>query len=194
MFAYCCNNPVAYCDEVGTARRECLGFESSILLPYQEPTSGGGMDLAVAVLGIAIAAVVIVEILQISHEQSKKPGLEAYDYQQVLKQEQVMTKPQLPHVHHIVPVGNFSGRSIETQKQIQEMHDILRRNGIDRFFAPMNLVLVSAKTHSSLHTDAYIAHVYSYIKQAEGSRAKIYAALFWLRIEIAAMDGFAIGY
>ena len=144
-------------------------------------------------LGFA-ATVVVVGIAQNIYKQREKTGHEVYDYQQILKQEQVLAKPRLPHVHHIVPVGKFSNRSIETQKQIQEMHDILKRNGIDRFFDPMNLVLVSAKTHASLHTDAYIAHVYSYIKQAEGSRAEIYEALFYLRLEIAAMDVFAVGY
>ena len=117
-----------------------------------------------------------------------------YQYQQVLKQEMLFAKSQVPHIHHIVPVGLFSSRSAETQAQIQEMHSILKKNGINRFFDPMNLVLVSSKTHASLHTDAYIAHVYSYIKQAEGSKEEIYAALFYLRIEIAAMDFYALGY
>ena len=82
----------------------------------------------------------------------------------------------------------------KTKRQIIEMHSILKDNGINRFVDPMNLVLVSAKTHATLHTDEYIAHVYSYISQARGSRAELYAALFFLRLEIAARDVWALGY
>ena len=194
MFAYCRNNPVVSEDTSGTADKICLFADA---IPDENPwrdhgLSGGGIDMVGLALGLTATAVVVAELTL--YNEREKPGLEAYKYQQTLKFEQAYTRSEFPHVHHIVPVGNFSNRSIATQKQIQEMHSILKNYGINRYIDPMNLMLVSAKTHASLHTDAYIAHVYSYIKLAEGSKAEIYAALFYLRIEIAAMDAFALGF
>ena len=74
------------------------------------------------------------------------------------------------------------------------MHKKLDDAGINRFIDPMNLMLVSSGAHASLHTDAYIAHVYSYIMSAGNSVMEIYGALFALRLEIAASDPFSIGY
>ena len=76
---------------------------------------------------------------------------------------------------------------------IQDMHRILEEAGINRYTDPVNLMLVSAGTHATLHTDAYIAHVYSYIKSANGKEG-IYAAMYYLRLEIAAWDTIAGGY
>ena len=81
-----------------------------------------------------------------------------------------------------------------TQKQITDMHIHLDNAGIDRYSDPMNLMPVSARTHRSLHTDFYIAHVHSYIMAAPPTKEGIYTALFLLRIEISAMDIFAMGY
>lgn len=119
---------------------------------------------------------------------------DVYDYSATVKHETTLTKNNTPHVHHIVPVGKFTSRSIQTQQNIADMHDALRNAGINRFFDPMNLVLVSAATHSTLHTDAYISHVHSYIMATDGSKLGIYAALFYLRLEIAAWDVYAMNY
>lgn len=54
--------------------------------------------------------------------------------------------------------------------------------------------LVSTGTHATLHTDAYIERVYSYLKTTDGSKEQIYHVLFLLRAEIAAQDSYAIGY
>ncbi len=193
MFAYCCNNPVLFLDPSGTASVVSFGYDSRIIEPTKDVTTGGGINIVVSALGAAVT-VAVVATTQNTHKVRTEQTREVYQYQKVLKQEYIYAAPQAPHVHHIVPVGTFSGRSVETQNIIREMHHILKENGVNRFIDPMNLVLVSAKTHASLHTDTYIAHVYSYIKQVEGSREAIYAALFYLRIEIAAMDVCALGY
>jgi len=58
----------------------------------------------------------------------------------------------------------------------------------------MNLMLVSAGTHASLHTDVYINHVYEYIMATDKTKEQIYYALYLLRIEIAANDTWAYWY
>lgn len=157
---------------------------------------GGGSSVATQAMGALgmVAAGALMATAQSGQVLATKSDKETRQYQQVLKQEVALDRVRLPHIHHIVPVGQFSGRSEETKRQIIEMHSILRDNGINRFVDPMNLVLVSAKTHATLHTDEYIAYVYSYISQARGSRAELYAALFFLRLEIAARDVWALGY
>ena len=74
------------------------------------------------------------------------------------------------------------------------MHHKLASAGINRFIDPMNLMLVSSGTHAKLHTDAYIAHVHSYIMNAGNNTFEIYYALFLLRVEIAAGDKYALDY
>lgn len=65
---------------------------------------------------------------------------------------------------------------------------------IDCENSPINLMLVSYEFHRSLHTDAYIARVYRCIKAAEGSRIKIYIALYQLRMELSAEDPYSYLY
>ena len=103
-------------------------------------------------------------------------------------------RKRMPQVHHIVPQNVFSGRSKQTQAQIREMHQMLIDAEINRFIDPINLMLVSTGTHATLHTDAYIERVYSYLKTTDGSKEQIYRVLFLLRTEIAAQDSYAIGY
>lgn len=111
-----------------------------------------------------------------------------------LRQELAETRNKMSNVHHIVPAGNFSSRNKETQRQIEVLHDKLKKAEINRFIDPMNLMLVSAGTHARLHTDEYIARVYRYIMATDGTREQIEGALFVLRIEIAASDIWAYGY
>lgn len=74
------------------------------------------------------------------------------------------------------------------------MHEKLANVGINRFVDPMNLIVVSAKTHATLHTDEYINHVHSYIMASGDSRMEVYGTLFYLRLEIAAWDIHAHGF
>ena len=74
------------------------------------------------------------------------------------------------------------------------MHEKLASVGINRFVDPMNLMVVSAKTHATLHTDEYISHVYDYIMASGNSRMEVYGTLYALRLEIAAQDKHAHGY
>lgn len=203
MFAYCNNNPSNYSDPSGMCARCLASVRSDQVMTYVSEDCGGGSSSPVSTTytdtsatGILGAAVIgtLWETVQNWNLVYTKSDRETYQYQQVLKHEIAFDKGQFPHIHHIIPVGLFSHRSAKTQAQIREMHSILKSNGINRFIDPINLMLVSAKTHASLHTDAYIAYVYSYIKQAAGSREEIYRALFELRIEIAAKDAWAFGY
>lgn len=201
MFAYCNNNPGNYSDPSGMCGL-CLSNKPSSQLMVSALDGccggggGGGSSVATQAMGALgmVAAGALMASAQSGQVLATKSDKETRQYQQVLKQEVALDRVRLPHIHHIVPVGQFSGRSEETKRQIIEMHSILKDNGINRFVDPMNLVLVSAKTHATLHTDEYIAHVYSYISQARGSRAELYAALFFLRLEIAARDVWALGY
>ena len=187
MFCYCNNNPVIHADYAGQEMDHVLnrdigmGYGAVGLYLISLPTVYNMVDAGVKLaqdIGDAIAA-----------ERS-----EVYDYSRTMRQELADQKEKMPQVHHIVPVGDFSTRSPQIGGMVNEMHEILEKENINRYIDPMNLMLVSSKTHASLHTDAYIAHVYSYIKQTEGSAESIYAMLFLLRIEIAAMDGTAVGY
>ena len=181
----------------------CHGDINLLNRDFSDFTCGGGGFLGstnsttATVVGLSLSAGivgVVAILLDNGYTNFKELRNEVYDYSQELRQRLKHIPASSPHVHHIVPVGNFSNRNSVTYAQIQEMHSILRDAGISALFDPMNLVLVSAKTHASLHTDAYIAHVYSYISATDGSREEIYLALFWLRLEIAAQDGFSIGY
>jgi len=118
---------------------------------------------------------------------------DVYAYSTVIREESPSLK-SAPEVHHIVPVGNFSNRGSFTQFQLAIMHVKLKNVGIDAKNDPHNLMTVSKGTHSHLHTDLYIAHVYSYIIAAPYSKDGIYAALDCLTIEIATIDFFAWGY
>ena len=190
MFTYCNNNPLDYSDPSGFA----AGWSN---LVYDKGGYCGG--------GFAVAAVATVGLIPILHESIEagaralsitysKAKDEVYEFSKSLRVSLKITSNKLPHVHHIVPVGNFSNRSADVVSMIAEMHDALRNAGINRYFDPMNLMLVSAGTHSTLHTDAYIAHVHSYIMGSNGSREAIYGALFYLRLEIAAWDILASGF
>ena len=192
MFAYCGNNPVNYQDPTGkyyiqlTAetdpdRKPCAGF------------AGGG-----GIVGIIIVAKVIIDEVFGEYLPQPVPEIpahkQAYLYRKQIAEELANASKSIPNVHHIVPVGAFSSRSETTQQYIQEMHSVLAEVGINRYIDPINLVLVSAGTHAKLNTDDYIAHVHSYIMEAGNNKLAIYAALFALRIEIAAMDALAVGF
>ena len=146
-----------------------------------------------SILGFVIGSLltrIYSEIISSASSLSK----EVYEYSQIIKSELSSVKRKFPHVHHIAPAGDFSGRSIYVQNQVAAIHQVMKDAGINRWTDPMNLMLVSAGTHASLHTDVYINHVYSYIIPAAGDKNAIYAALFALRIEIAAIDMLASGY
>ena len=126
--------------------------------------------------------------------QAVKQAADVYEYSKAIAESLTETSKRIPHVHHIVPAGKFSNRSPSTVNKINQMHAKLNRVGINRYFDPMNLMLVSAQTHARLHTDAYIDHVHSYIMSAGDSKQEVYGAMFYLRIEIAAQDLFASGF
>ena len=204
MFAYCQNNPVMFVDPNG---------HTSIAI-------GASAAAAVAVAAVAAAAVVIAthnaaketaKALDSVFPDSKKTFgddiivgtvlvavakqvVDVYMYSKAISQKLKKSSERIPHVHHIVPVGKFSNRSQTTITQINQMHEKLENAGINRYIDPINLVLVSAKTHARLHTDAYIDHVHSYIMSAGNDTLDIYEALFYLRLEIAAWDASAFGY
>ena len=125
---------------------------------------------------------------------SAKLSSEIYEYSKSIAVAVSNQMKKRPHVHHIVPVGKFSHRSASTINKINEMHEKLSSVGINRYFDLMNLMVVSAQTHARLHTDAYIAHVHSYIMSAGDSKEDVYQAMFYLRIEIAAQDIYASGF
>lgn len=188
MFAYCGNNPVYNADATG--RRYEISTRISCQLTVMMALVAAG---TVILLGTTIRnSTTSIEVAINSTQNTLKN--EVYDYARAVKDELVEVSKKIPNVHHIVPVGVFSNRSSETQKRLEEMHGILAEADINRWIDPNNLTLVSAGTHASLHTDAYIEHVYSYIAPAAGNKEAIYAALFYLRIEIAAYDTFASGY
>jgi len=168
MFAYCNNNPVNLFDTTG--------HHPSHLMQKQMEGGGGGAGIIVAG-GIILLGYSIKTILSATVESISKLTREVYEYSQEVKMELAEAKKKRPHVHHIVPAGNFSNRSETTRAQIKEMHEVLKQANINVWLDPINLMLVSAGHHASLHTDAYIAHVHSYIMPAAGDKDAIYAAL-----------------
>ena len=143
---------------------------------------------------IIISIPIMEDLAETTAELISSALSEVYAFSQAMRQELAQARKRMPHVHHIVPANVFSSRNPEIQKHMREMHEMLAKAGINRFVDPMNLMLVSAGTHASLHTDAYIEHVYSYLMMTNGDPEKIYQALFLLRLEIAAQDKYAIGY
>ena len=76
MFAYCRNNPANCCDPEGTASMVCFGFESSIILPTQDPTTGG--ELSSAVVTLAAMAIVAYAIEKRYEKESTIVFADAY--------------------------------------------------------------------------------------------------------------------
>ena len=195
MFTYCMNKPVSLKDPSG---------EYAILIEI-------GILLAAAV-GVALSAYPAVKEtsnllsnITISLPKNKNTSetilrsvaskvVEVYAYRKAIAEKLTKASENIPHVHHIVPAGKFSNRSQKTVNQINQMHEKLETAGINRYFDPMNLMLVSAKTHARLHTDSYIDHVHNYIMSSGNSKTEIYNTLFYLRLEIAAWDMYARGY
>jgi len=190
MFAYCNNNPVKCADYSGGLPAIVIGIGSAIasfvssLSTAEIVGIGAGM---VAGLGLIFTPVETIK------KAASTAQNEIYEYSRKIRESISDFTQKMPHVHHIVPVGNFSSRSPGTQAMIAEMHVKLDEAGINRYTDPINLMVVSAGTHATLHTDAYIAHVYSYIKGANGKEG-IYEAMYYLRLEIAAWDTIAGGY
>ena len=192
MFAYCLNNPVLLYDPSGAVPRISSQF-------YFSDDDGGGGGLVLFAAGVAAGSVILLgpmmdDLLYSASHAIDRARQEVYEYSRMVRAELAEASRKVPHVHHIVPVGNFSSRSVAIQEKISKMHQILADAEINRWADPSNLMLVSAGTHASLHTDAYIEHVYSYIAPAAGDQEAIYAALFALRLEIAAWDIYASGY
>ena len=182
MFAYCRNNPINACDSTG----------------LKDYMAGQNTSQLVMVMALGVAACVVItdpEIIQPTidevNEDLQKAKKEFYEYAQKVVEN---TNRKTPHIHHIVPVGNFFSRNETTRFYIKEMHMMLRNAGIVCAIDPINLIVVSAETHVSLHTDVYIARVYGYLAATDGSKEQIYEALFYLRNEIAAMDSGAWGF
>ena len=188
MFSYCRNNPVTQQDTSGTDDVCAVDFNQNnnplddLGNPSGGSSGGGGI------------IVVSPDLFAPPPEPQKTLKQEVYKYSLLSKIQLDYDTKRSPHVHHIVPVGAFNRRSPTIRRYITEMHEILADAGINRWIDPNNLMLVSAGTHAALHTDGYIAHVYSYISAARGSREGIYLALFYLRLEIAAEDHYALGY
>lgn len=217
MFAYCGNNPILNIDPFGTRYEEYAGGGGGVgsiggLIGLGGFGGGGGGNVGVIVspsyygyAGVNVQTPVgtipyagSAETISTPNPQqiysSNEDTKEVYDFSKALKYFPNLSRKRTPHVHHIVPVGEFTNRNSLTQQQIKQMHKCLNDVGIDRVTDPMNLMLVSAGTHSTLHTNAYIAHVHEYIVSAAPTRQGVYGALFNLRIEIAGMDRFAMGY
>ena len=202
MFVYCGNNPVINVDISGTMHEEkagnggwggyCGDFGLGQMM-------GGGDSSGVIAVGTGIAYVALVglttsdlraEMLQIRGQEAR----EVYAFSVAMRKVLAATLNNMPEVHHIVPKGDFSNRSPEIQGYIKNMQAILKDAGVDVVNDPMNLMLISAKYHRVIHTDAYIKWVHTHIKAAGRDKDRIYAALFLLRIEIAASDRYAVRY
>ena len=152
----------------------------------------GAKLIAKAVANIKVPSPKKVATRIVAH--SIKQATEVYEYSKSIALAATNQMKRTPHVHHIVPVGKFSHRSASTINKINDMHDKLNSVGINRYFDPMNLMVVSAETHARLHTDEYIDHVHSYIMSAGDDKMEVYGMMFHLRIEIAAQDIFACGF
>lgn len=161
MFAYCGNSPISRYDLTGQY------YANS----YRE-------DCIVGYVGIALGGLLLgpmtPNILDEISSDIQKAKREVYEFSQRLRQELAEARNRIPNVHHIVPVGKFSNRNEETQRQIKELHKILKDADINIVIDPMNLMLVSAGTHARLHTDAYIAHVYHYLAASMSSTISLY--------------------
>lgn len=184
MFAYCNNNPIINIDSSG-----------KLLEPISALIVGTLLVAAFTVVAIAcipIASNIASNTNTVTYQKSS-PLVDVYEHSAQARTQQETNKKK-PQVHHIAPVGSFSTRSPETQQKIAEIHNTMSNVGINRYIDPNNLMLVSSGIHATLHTDAYISHVHSYITTAGNTRKGVYLALFFLRLEIAAMDTLASGF
>ena len=193
MFAYCNNTPVVAYDPDGQSLRTTTtaisdahgsgsyGFGS---MPNSgDYLIGGGFA---AGLGLFID-----DLFDSVINGVRSAYNAARDYAKTVAEE---VQEKVPHVHHVVPWGSFSGRNENVRQKIKEMQEILHDANINVFSSQENLIVVSASYHSALHTDAYIYQIYSYIKPAAGNDDAVRSALYMLRLEIAAMDPEAWGY
>lgn len=200
-FVYCNNNPIGLVDHGGDIPL-ALGIGVAIVASVMaavvahHAAKNGAKQIAKAVSSIKIPSPkeVATRIVAGSIVRAAKQAADIYEYSKSIAIAVTNQMKRTPHVHHIVPVGKFSHRSASTINKINEMHDKLNSVGINRFFDPMNLMVVSAETHARLHTDAYIDHVHSYIMSAGDDKMEVYGMMFQLRIEIAAQDIFASGF
>jgi hypothetical protein len=69
--------------------------------------------------------------------------------------------------HHLVPQGPFTGRNADAQRHVRESQDILKRAGIDIHEAANGMRLPRA-VHAGLHTNSYLAAVYSRLSSVDG--------------------------
>ena len=201
MFAYCNNNPIAYCDTSGTACKVAIGSDASILLPTEDVTSGGGTDIAVETaiaVGVASATIVLVtanrklkqSVIKVMHALS-----DIYAYAHSLIDYSVsMYENHQPRVHHVIPMGDFSRYGQETMNQLVEMRALLASVGMT-VNDPENLIIISHGTHKSMHTKHYIRNIYNIMMSAErGNEASVRWALFLARQYAASQDQYSFGY
>ena len=192
MFAYCNNNPIVYTDTSGTSLHPSQAYYNDGSRGNFGQFTAGAVAVGSIVLGMKELAQSAATYLSNTYSKVKK---EVYDYaKSLIDATASMYDNKQPRIHHIVPQGNFSNRSRETQRKVFEMQQILTDVGIDYRNDPQNLLILSHGYHKSLHTDEYISYIHSCLEGAKGSKEAVEAVLFSLRIIIASGDPYANNY
>lgn len=182
MFCYCGNAPVDNSDSNGRERdyrRPIFGYYGG---GYNPNTVAAIVTAIVAPL-VAGAKKVVSNITQSIRKHAKKlrdTSKSIYDDSQ-------------PRIHHIVPQGNFSNRSLATRTAVDGMHEILESVEMD-VNHPLNLAVVSQGYHKSLHTDAYLQNLYMQLQPYKGNKKGVCAVLISQQIILSSSDPYDYSY
>jgi len=173
MFAYCGNNPVCFSDPNG---ENSLSITDPRMAHLQIEDGCGASGLVpIIVGGIWITLESLAGYLK----------REVYYAAHLIKVSmQDSPDDELPVVHHIVPHGSFSGRSLEVQRRLAQAQSVLISVDIDPENDPLNLMIVSTAYHRHLHTDDYLMYVSNAVNHAGSDRTAVINTLFALRIII----------
>ena len=197
MFAYCLNSPVNREDLLGNISVTALGLRDYGLDPRDNGMGGGGGGLlaleCMVLIGLVVVAPHVADETATTTTISEKT--EVYDFAKSLRDVTVgKFSNKQPRVHHIVPVGEFSNRSLIVQEELKKAQAKMEGAGIMIAIDPNNLMIVSHGLHKSMHTDKYLLGVSKAILNAGNTKEEIYEVLFELRIGISAYDIFSAGY
>ncbi len=191
MFAYCLNDPVNNFDPRGNYAGDL--------------TANGGRGFSTGNMGAGYGGdhVVFLEGLLESNGELITTGVSlsiTYAYRQytkfIKKTNSSMQSGNYPVTHHIIPYGQFSTRSDEVQAQLKKAQEIMINAKVYPKYDPINQMTLSASYHISLHTDSYILMVTGpIIALGENpTKEEIYDVLYYLRLNLAASDPFALDY
>ena len=197
MFVYCNNTPVMLCDPQGHCPCGTIGIKSDFAYANHCPVCGSGGGGGAGGAGIAIA---LEKVSTAILEGAAKIGtwavaVSTYAYAQTFVNSKVNRfEDHQPMVHHIIPRGKFRRYGPTISQMMDDMHDMLRRAGID-INDPENLIVVSQGSHKSMHTKGYIIQIYNIMKQAQGGgRDAVLEALDCARSYVASLDKYANGW